>query len=255
MNRFFGRSHNIHDDYIVIDGSDVNHIRNVLRMRPGEKLTVTGGNSREYLCSIREIRQEEVILDIIEEKESESELPARIHLFQGLPKGDKMELIIQKCVELGVYEIVPVAMKRSVVKFDDKKAASRTARWQSISESAAKQSGRSVIPGIHSVMTFTDAVEYASEMDLRLIPYELAQGMKDAGKALSKISAGMDVAVFIGPEGGIDETELELSVKAGTIPISLGRRILRTETAGMALMAVIMYNLEIQESEKNGSIS
>lgn len=250
MNRFFGRSHNIHDNYIVIDGTDVNHIRNVLRMRPGDKLMVTGGNSREYLCSVREIRSEEVILDIIEEKAADSELPARIHLFQGLPKGDKMELIIQKCVELGVYEIIPVAMKRSVVKLDDKKAAAKTARWQSVSESAAKQSGRSVIPGIHPVMTFREAVEYASGMNLRLVPYELAEGMKDAVRALSEIRAGMDVAVFIGPEGGIDETELELSVKAGAVPISLGRRILRTETAGMALMAIIMYNLEIQESEK-----
>lgn len=249
MNRFFGRSHNIHDDYIVIDGTDVNHIRNVLRMKPGDRLTVTGGNSREYLCSIRETGQEEIILDIIEEKESDSELPARIHLFQGIPKGDKMDLIIQKCVELGVYEIIPVTMKRSVVKLDDKKAGIRVSRWQSVSESAAKQSGRAVIPAVHQVMGFDEAIKYASGMDLKIIPYELAVGMKQAEKMLSEIKAGMDVAVFIGPEGGIDSAELEEAKANGACPISLGKRILRTETAGMALMAIIMYNLEIQESE------
>lgn len=249
MNRFFGRSHNIYEDYIIIDGTDVNHIRNVLRMKPGDRLTVTGGNSREYICAIREIGQDEVILDIVEEKEADSELPARIHLFQGLPKGDKMDLIIRKCVELGVYEIIPVAMKRSVVKLDDKKAAARISRWQAISEGAAKQSGRAVIPNVHSVMNFSDAVEYASGMDMKLIPYELFEGMDSAKEFLSGIKAGMDVAVFIGPEGGIDEAELYAAVNAGANPISLGRRILRTETAGMALMAIIMYNLEVQESK------
>ena len=154
MNRFFGKSENIFSDHIIIDGTDVNHIKNVLRMRIGEKLMVSGGNNTDYLCSVKEFTEDKVILDILSEDKADSELKARIHLFQGLPKADKMELIIQKCVELGVYEIIPVATKRCVVKLDEKKADAKITRWQSISESAAKQSGRTIIPQIHSLMSY-----------------------------------------------------------------------------------------------------
>lgn len=244
MNRFFGKSENIHDDYIIIDGGDVNHIKNVLRMKAGDELIVTGAGSSEYHCSIREYGDEEVILDIIEAKDTDTELAAKVYLFQGLPKGDKMEMIIQKCVELGVHEIIPVETKRAVVKLDAKKAASKVARWQAISESAAKQSHRSIVPKIADVMSFTEALKYASDMNLKLIPYELSEGMEATKVAIDSIAAGNQVAVFIGPEGGFEVSEIEAAKQSGVTPISLGKRILRTETAGMMVMSVIMYNLE-----------
>lgn len=244
MNRFFGRSENISDSEIIIDGGDVNHIRNVLRMKPGERLTVVGGDNADYLCRIREFGRECVALDILERRETDRELGARVCLFQGLPKGDKMDLIVRKCVELGVYEIVPVAMKRSVVRFDDQKSAAKTARWQAISESAAKQSKRTVIPKVHAPMTYEQALEYASGMDVRLMPYELAEGMDATRRAVGELQKGMSAAVFIGPEGGLEADEVEAAKECGVVPISLGRRILRTETAGLAVMSILMYHLE-----------
>ena len=247
MNRFFGKSENIFSDYIIIDGADVNHIKNVLRMKNGEEVMISGGNNTDYHCRILEITDNEVKLSIIEKLESDKELSARIHLFQGLPKSDKMELIIQKCVELGVHEIIPVSMKRCVVNLDDKKSASKINRWQSISESAAKQSGRSIIPQVHDVMSYKEALNYALTMDYSLVPYELAEGMEATKDALSNIKPGMDVAVFIAPEGGFDITEIDEACNKGMTPISLGKRILRTETAGLAVMSIIMYHLEIGE--------
>lgn len=244
MNRFFGKSENIFSDHIIIDGMDVNHIKNVLRMKIGEELMVSGGNNTDYHCQIKEFADEQVILSILSKNQSNSELSARIHLFQGLPKADKMELIIQKCVELGVHEIIPVAMKRCVVKLDDKKAGTKITRWQAISESAAKQSGRTIIPEIHSVMSFKEAINYAKTMDYGMIPYELCEGMEATKEALSNIKPGMDVAVFIGPEGGLEISEVELAKDSGIVPISLGKRILRTETAGFTVMAIVMYHLE-----------
>lgn len=247
MNRFFGKSENIFSDYIIIDGADVNHIKNVLRMKTGEEVMVSGGNNTDYHCRISEISDDEIRLSIVERLESDKELPARIHIFQGLPKSDKMELIIQKCVELGVYEIIPVSMKRCVVKLDDKKASSKIARWQAISESAAKQSGRSIIPCVRNVMSYKEAINYAFTMDYTIVPYELAEGMEATKAALANIKPGMDVAVFIGPEGGFDVSEIAEAGEKGMVPISLGKRILRTETAGLAVMSIIMYHLEIGE--------
>ncbi len=247
MNRFFGKSDNIFSDYIIIDGADVNHIKNVLRMKTGEEVMVSGGNNTDYHCRISEISDDEIRLSIVERLESDKELPARIHIFQGLPKSDKMELIIQKCVELGVYEIIPVSMKRCVVKLDDKKASSKIARWQAISESAAKQSGRSIIPCVRNVMSYKEALNYAFTMDYTIVPYELAEGMEATKAALANIKPGMDVAVFIGPEGGFDVSEIAEAGEKGMVPISLGKRILRTETAGLAVMSIIMYHLEIGE--------
>ena len=245
MNRFFGKSENISDDTIIIDGNDVNHIRNVLRMHRGDKLIVTGGNNRDYVCSVREYEDDKVCLDIVDEIAADRELPAEIYLFQGLPKGDKMELIIQKCVELGVHAVIPVAMKRCVVKLDDKKADAKIKRWQAISESAAKQSGRSVIPKIMDVMTFDNAIRYVNDNSMNgIIPYELAEGMEASRRAIESVKPGMKVAVFIGPEGGFDLSEVEKAVDAGMQSISLGRRILKTETAGLAIMSILMYHLE-----------
>ena len=247
MNRFFGKSENITEKRIVIDGQDVNHMKNVLRLKVGEQVMINGGDNKDYLCTIAEYQGDIVNLDVVEIVDSDRELSAKICLFQGLPKGDKMELIIQKCVELGVNEIVPVAMKRCVVKLDDKKAESKIKRYQSISESAAKQSNRSIIPQINRVMSFKEAIEYAKGMDIAIVPYELCEGMDTFKNALSMITTGKTVGVFIGPEGGFEPTEISYALENGITPVSLGRRILRTETAGMTVMSIIMYHLEIQE--------
>ena len=180
----------------------------------------------------------------MEEREAENELPSKLYLFQGLPKSDKMELIIQKAVELGVWEVIPVATKRAVVKLDQKKAAKKRERWSGISESAAKQAGRNVIPEIKQVMNFQEALSYAKSLDVLLIPYELAEGMQATKERIQAIQPGQSVGIFIGPEGGFEQEEVKLAMEAGAYPITLGRRILRTETAGMTMLSVLMYHLE-----------
>lgn len=247
MNRFFGKSENINDNSIIIDGTDVNHMKNVLRLKIGEQVMVNGGNNKDYLCQILSYEEERAILDILKTIDSDRELSADIYLFQGLPKGDKMELIIQKCVELGVHEIIPVAMRRCVVKLDDKKAESKIKRYQAISESAAKQSNRSIIPQINRVMSFKEALDYAGTMDIAFVPYELAEGMDTLKEVISEIHSGMKIGIFIGPEGGFETGEIELAMSKGMRSVSLGRRILRTETAGMTIMSILMYHLEIED--------
>ncbi|WP_346663952.1 RsmE family RNA methyltransferase, partial [uncultured Merdimonas sp.] len=172
------------------------------------------------------------------------ELPSRIYLFQGLPKQEKMELIVQKAVELGVCQVIPVEMKRCVVKLDLRKAAKKVQRWQQIAESAAKQAGRGYIPRIREVMSFEEALELAGELDVRLIPYELAKAMDHTRSVIGKIRPGESIGIFIGPEGGFEKEEVERARQAGALPVTLGKRILRTETAGMAVLSILMYHLE-----------
>ena len=246
MQRFFVEPHQIDEgnQSIRVVGSDVNHMKNVLRMKAGEEVWISDGEEKEYHCEITCFEDEEAVLKILEALESEYELPNKIYLFQGLPKGDKMELIIQKAVELGVHEIIPVEMKRCVVKLDAKKADKKIARWQQISESAAKQSKRMLIPEVHSVMTYKEAMKYAAELDVALVPYELAKGMKETRELISAIQPGQSVGIFIGPEGGFEEAEIELALESGAKPITLGKRILRTETAGLTILSVLMFQLE-----------
>lgn len=244
MYQFFVPPENIQGSRIVITGEDVNHIKNVLRMKVGEEIAVSNGSDgREYRCGIEEIG-EEIVCSLRFIKEDGVELPSRITLFQGLPKADKMELIIQKAVELGAYEIVPVSMMRSVVKLDEKKKHSRIARWQAISEAAAKQSKRSLIPQIQDVMTMRQAIDYAKKMDILFIPYELAEDMSKTRELFSSIKPGQHIGFFIGPEGGFDKSEIQYALDAGAKPVTLGKRILRTETAGMAVLSILMYQLE-----------
>ena len=246
MQRFFVEPHQIDEEahQIHITGSDVNHISNVLRMKTGEELWISDGSKYEYRCTIESFEPDEVLLHIVYSQEPEYELPCRIYLFQGLPKADKMELIIQKAVELGAYEIIPVETKRCVVKLDGKKSAKKTARWQQIAESAAKQSKRMLIPNVHEVLTFREALKYAESMDVRLVPYELARGMQETKEILAGIEPGQSVGIFIGPEGGFEEKEIEAAIEGGAKPITLGRRNLRTETAGLAILSVLMFQLE-----------
>ena len=233
------------ENSITITGGDVNHIKNVLRMAVGDKICVINGqNNKEYYCEITAVGNDAVDTRICEIRESDQELGNEVVLFQGLPKSDKMELIIQKAVELGVHTIVPVSTDRTVVKLDAKKEANKRKRWMSISESAAKQSGRLRIPEVTPVVSYREALEMAKKMDVRLIPYELAEGMEKTRELMSSIQPGQSVAVFIGPEGGFESSEIEKAMEIGAWPITLGKRILRTETAGLVTLAMLVYNLE-----------
>ncbi len=244
MFQFFVEPGAVGENEIRITGDDVNHIKNVLRMKTGTKIRISNREDADYICHISEISDEEIIA-VIEEKDLKgTELPCKVVLFQGIPKGDKMELVVQKNVELGVHRIVPVAMKRSIVKIDEKKAAAKRERWQKISEAAAKQSKRMIIPEVELPVLYKEAVEMAKEMDHFIFPYENAEGMKETREAIEAIKPGDRVGIFIGPEGGFEEEEVSAAVDAGAKVVSLGKRILRTETAGMALLAILMYKLE-----------
>ena len=244
MQHFFVTPEQVKEEKIYIEGSDVNHIKNVLRMKVGEELQISDGNNKKYLCAIESMTSEEVCLVIEEEQSADNELPSKIYLFQGLPKSDKMELIVQKAVELGAYEIVPVATKRAVVKLDEKKASKKVERWNSIAESGAKQSGRNRIPEVKQVCSFKEAIRYASELDVVLIPYELAEGMQETKTIISSIQPGQSIGIFIGPEGGFETEEVEFAMEQGAKPITLGKRILRTETAGLTTLSILMYHSE-----------
>lgn len=244
MYRFFVAPEQIGDVSISITGKDVNHIKNVLRMKVGETVLISDGSDREYICAIRQLKDDEVIADIEDINGRSRELPIKVTLFQALPKGDKMETVIQKMIELGAYEIVPMSTKRCVVKLDAKKAANKTKRWNAIAESAAKQSKRGVIPKVHEPVTYKQALEMAKDMDMLLIPYEEAENMEHTRRVVSEIKSGMSIGIFIGSEGGFAREEVEQAKKCGAREITLGKRILRTETAGMALMAVLMYLTE-----------
>ena len=189
MYHFFVEPHQIGAEEIRIEGADVNHIRNVLRMKPGEKILISSREGGDYFCRVEELEPEYVSAKILEEREN-NELPARIHLFQGLPKGDKMELIIQKAVELGVYRVIPVSMKRSVVKLDAKKAGCEGKTWNAVSESAAKQSKRSLIPEVAPLMTYKEAVKEAAGYDMVLLPYESADGIRKTRELLASVKTG-----------------------------------------------------------------
>lgn len=244
MHRFFVERDQIEEKQIHVIGSDVNHIRNVLRMKPQEEIVISDGRNQEYTCYIESISQDEVLTHIMYSQEVGLELKSHIYLFQGLPKSDKMELITQKTVELGAYEIIPVAMKRSVTKLDAKKEAAKIKRWQLISESAAKQSKRMRIPEIKGVMSFSDAIAYAQGLDICLMPYELAKDMKETKEILAGIVPGQSVGIFIGPEGGFAEEEVAEALANEVRTITLGRRILRTETAGLTTLSILMYLME-----------
>lgn len=245
MYQFFVEPEQIQGNRAIIRGNDVNHIKNVLRMKEGDEISLSNGvDGKEYRVGIVSFCGDEIECGLRFIKEDAVELPCQVYLFQGLPKGDKMELIIQKAVELGACEIIPTAMVRSVVKLDDKKAAAKEKRWQTIAEAAAKQSRRGIMPTVQKVMGFKEALAYASSMDVKILPYELAEGMEKTKKLIGSIEPGQKVAVFIGPEGGFDEKEVDLAGEEGFKTITLGKRILRTETAGMALLSILMYELE-----------
>lgn len=213
-------------------------------MKAGEKFLVSDGGA-SHLCELESIDGTASIVRIIEENFQNTELPIKIYLFQGLPKSDKLELIIQKTVELGVAGIIPVEMNRSIVKLDEKKKSSKRERWQAIAESAAKQSKRNIVPEVFDVTTYKQAMEKAKGLDLLLVPYENENGMKATADALSNIKVGSSIGILIGPEGGFEEKEVAQAIEAGGISISLGNRILRTETAAITSVGMCMLYAEM----------
>ena len=244
MYNFFVDKSNVNNTTAVISGNDFNHIKNVLRMRVGDEflISVDGVSS---LCKLSAFENDSVIAEIIAENYLDTKLPIEIYLFQGLPKSDKMELIIQKAVELGVNKIIPVEMKRCVVKLDGKNKVSKVSRWQLIAESAAKQSKRNEIPRVLDVLTYNQALEMAKELDLFIVPYENKNGMQSTLSALKEIKKGYKVGVLIGPEGGFEDSEAKLSESFGGKLISLGKRILRAETASITALSMLMLYAEM----------
>lgn len=243
MYQFFIESSQIQEKKVFITGNDYNHMKNVVRLKPGEIFRVSVQDGSSFFCELTGYEAEKAVGQITDCPAEDTELNGRIRLYQGLPKGDKMELIIQKAVELGVSEIIPVRMQNCVVKLDDKKASQKVIRWQAIAEAAAKQAKRSVVPVIHEVMGFQESVAHAQDNTINLVPYENEEGMAGSKKVLSEIKPGDQVGVFIGPEGGFTEAEISLAQKSMQ-SISLGRRILRTETAAIAAVTLIMMQME-----------
>lgn len=245
MFNFFVKENMREGDCYLITGNDYNHIKNVLRMNIGDKFLVSD-NGQSHLCEIENILNDTVIAKIINENYNDTSLGINIFLFQGLPKADKMELIIQKCVELGVTGIIPVEMENCVVKLEEKKKASKVARWQAISESAAKQSKRNIIPKIYDVLSYKNALEMAKDLDLLIVPYENEKGMTATKETLLKLKKGMNVGIIIGAEGGFSQKEITNAKEIGADIISLGKRILRTETAAITATAMCMLYCETE---------
>ena len=250
MHRFFADLVQSADERIILSGENARHAALVLRLSPGDEIMVGSGDGRDYSCKIESITAEEVVAEILDISGNAAELPVEITLFQGFPKGDKLDLIIQKSVELGVHRIIPVWMSRSIVKMDEAKAKKRRDRYQSISEAAAKQSGRGIIPEIGAFLSMKEAVKKAVKLDRILLPYENAKGMEYTRKVLSEIrdenekGTVKSLGIFIGPEGGFEESEVTALQEIGAEVITLGHRILRTETAGMTMMSILSYILE-----------
>lgn len=251
MVQFFIRSDEIGENEIIMTNpEDINHAVNALRMRVGEQLRLSCDNGNDYICTITAVSSNEIHA-VIEDIERECrELPVKITLFQGLAKGDKMETIIQKAVELGAHEVVPVATSRAVVKLDAKRGSKKVVRWNAIAKSAAKQSGRNYIPEVREIMSYREAIAYAKTLDYVLVPYEEAKGIEETRELFAKVRNYESAGIFIGPEGGFEYSEIEQAVEIGAHPITLGHRILRTETAGMTVLSILMFMLEEDKKDE-----
>lgn len=246
MQKFFVEENQIKNDKIYIEGQDVKHISNVLRLDKKEKIQICNKNTLEnYVAEIEEIQKEKIITNIVEKLQTTVESNVEIHLYQGLPKADKMELIIQKTTELGIYKITPVDMIRCVVKLDEKDAKKKIERWQKIAEGAAKQSKRDIIPKIENKLKLKEVANKIKEYDIFIVAYEeeITKTLKQVLKEL-KNKDDYKIGILIGPEGGIDLKEIEILKENGAIITTLGKRILRTETAPIAMVSNILYELE-----------
>ncbi len=243
--RFYIKEEQIGADEIRITGSDVNHIKNALRLEVGDWIVACDGAGKDYVSRIKAWEPDQVVLQVEKVQATGTELPARITLFQGLPKKDKMEWIIQKAVELGVHEVVPVVMKRCVVRLqEEKKIRKKQERWQAIAEAAAKQCDRGIIPVVHTPVTMEQAFDMAECLEYNMIPYELQEGIETSREIVAEACRHASVGIFIGPEGGFEAEEVEQAVGRQIHPLTLGKRILRTETAGMALLSILMFQMQ-----------
>ena len=247
MHHFFVKNNDIEGESIRLSGPDRHHAEDVLRLRIGEEVLISDEDGRDYRCSLASSDEESLIFEISERLEPDHDLPSQVWLSQGLPKSDKMEFIIQKATELGVSHIVPVSTKNTVVQLDEKKAARKLRRWQAIAEAAAKQSKRSRIPKVHEPMSFRRAAELAGEFEVSVIPYEDEHGIESLCEAIVGFIPGRRIGVIIGPEGGFDPLEVRYAKSRGVLPVSLGKRILRTETAAIVMLSMVMIRLEISE--------
>lgn len=247
MPRFFVKNEQIKGTTIEILGEDVKHIKNVLRKQIGDNIEICDQDTeKSYICEIEKIGNESILTNIIEELQSYDD-NIKVDIYQGLPKADKMELIIQKSVELGVNSIIPVAMKRCVVKIDSKDESKKIARWQKIAESAAKQSGRSTIPEIKNIVNIEKIIQLIKEYDCVIVAYENEKNntiKRELLEIKEKVHDKVKIAVVIGPEGGLEEKDVELLKHNGAKIVTLGHRILRTETVALNVLSVIMYELE-----------
>lgn len=247
MRKFFVKENQINNELITILDEDVNHIKNVLRLNVGENLQICDiDSSKNYICEILELTAKSVTCKILEEIQSIAEGNVELHIFQGLPKADKMELIIQKGTELGVSEFVPVSFKRSIVKISPKDEKKKIDRWNKISEVAAKQSKRDIIPKVRNVESIKNVCNEIKDYDIVLLAYELEENnyIKNELLKIKNTKENYKIAVIIGPEGGIEKEEVEVLENAGAKVISLGKRILRTETVALQVSSIIMYELE-----------
>lgn len=245
MYRFYVSADQLAEKEVFISGGDVNHIKNVLRLEVGDWIVACDGNGTDYVSRIQSICSDEVVASIEKVQPTGTELPVKITLFQGMPKKDKLELIIQKAVELGACEIVPVMTKRTVVKLsEEKKINKRLERWQSIAYAAAKQCDRGIIPTVHKPVSYEEALAMADQLDYNVIPYELQTGMEEARKIVDQACKQRSLGIFIGSEGGFEPEEVERAMTRNIHPMTLGKRILRTETAGMALLSILMFQMQ-----------
>jgi 16S rRNA (uracil1498-N3)-methyltransferase len=243
MDRFFVEKKNINleNNTCIIEGEDVKHISKVLRCRIGEELEVCDNNNNEYICEITNIDKNQVELNILEKVDIQRESDLKIKVYQGLPKGPKMEMILQKLTEVGVDEIILVQTKRTVVKVDDKKEDKKLERWERIIYEAAKQSKRGKIPTLRGVLTFKEALADMKENDFNIAPYE-NEKTKSIKQAIKGVNIN-NIGIFVGPEGGFEETEIEAIEDIGGQSVSLGPRILRTETASLVASSIVLYEL------------
>ena len=250
MSKFFVNENQINGNIINIIDDDVNHIKNVLRLKVDDEIKICSiDTSKNYLCKIKNIDKKNIECAILEELESIAESNIELDVYQGLPKSDKMELIIQKGTELGVHSFVPVAFKRSIVKLDEKDKVKKQIRWQKIAEVAAKQSGRDIVPKVHEVKTIKNVCDLINEYDVVLVAYE-NEDKNSLKNELNLIKQrDVKIAVVIGPEGGIEEAEVQELKNAGAKIVSLGKRILRTETVAIVVAGIINYELESTEDE------
>ena len=247
MSKFFVKESQIKDGIISIIGEDVNHIKNVLRLNVSNDIKICNiDDSKNYICEIVEINSKEINCKIFKEVQSEAEGNVKLDIYQGLPKADKMELIIQKGTELGVNEFIPVSFKRSIVKLTSKDEVKKIDRWNKISEVAAKQCGRDIVPKVRNVESVKNICEEFNDYDLVLVAYENEKDnyIKNELLKLKPTKDNYKIAVVIGPEGGIDTEEIEAFKNTKASIISLGQRILRTETVALQVSSIIMYELE-----------